>query len=542
MRMIEELLGVAQEKRPPPNACPAPRNRPGAVGGCIFAVLLMPLPARFLFARPWVLCLLLLALLPFVALMFFAQPAIDDFDNAATVARLGRWGAQWYWYTRWSGRFVAIGVSTLCNPLAWPRTAAAPAGLWALRGMLLLLTTGFVAATGQLFRALLLVVPGGPEVVPRRLAWALALAVAVLGFNALSEPFTLLYWYSGAVNYLLPLGLTVGFAAAAVRALRLPVGAPGRRGWAVGATASLAAAVGSGEIALLACFAVLAALGGWLRTRPMPGAGRLWGLWLGVGLAVGLLLLGAPGNWQRLGMANPDAAGPYHRWLWLLPRTLLTAARMAARPPVLAALVLLAGMVLGPPAASGPLPSRRERWLVLGWYAVFNCLGVAFLKAAFMRDMWVEAMPARVVNVLVLQLLVATAALALWARPWLAGRLGRWQRPVLLLAAALALGTGQARWAWPELLLTAPAYQQQMAARYQTLAAARRAGAAEAVVPPLRLPHATGLLAPIPAARQKADVHTELFQDAGQKNNLFLAQYYGLPRVRLAAPAPEYQP
>ncbi|MBU6121677.1 hypothetical protein [Hymenobacter siberiensis] len=100
--------------------------------------------------------LLLLALLPFLGLMLFAQPAIDDFDNAATVAKLGRWGAQryWYWYSHWSGRFVAIGVSTLLNPLSYgPRHGAAPAGLWALRGVLLALGLALIGALQKLLRA-----------------------------------------------------------------------------------------------------------------------------------------------------------------------------------------------------------------------------------------------------------------------------------------------------------------------------------------------------------------------------------------------------
>ena len=166
---------------------------------------------------------------------------------------------------------------------------------------------------------------------------------------------------------------------------------------------------------------MLAVQGGWLRaTRASPRAWRLWVLWLGVALGMGLLLLAAPGNWQRLGMANPDVAGRYHRWIWLVPRTLLTAARMTARPPVLGALLVLAGGILL--AGSAPRlarPPRGQILLVLAGYIVFNCMGVAFLEAAFMRDMWVEAMPARVVNVLVLQLLISTVAVALWLRPWL---------------------------------------------------------------------------------------------------------------------------
>ncbi len=126
-----------------------------------------------------------------------------------TVAQLGRWGAQWHWYTDWSGRFVAIGFSTVFNPLSYgPRTGVAPTGIVALRGLLLLLLLGLAIATQQLFRALL----GWPGLAapaaPRGLSWVLTLAVLTLSFNALPEPFSLLFWYSGAANYALPLALT----------------------------------------------------------------------------------------------------------------------------------------------------------------------------------------------------------------------------------------------------------------------------------------------------------------------------------------------
>ena len=207
----------------------------------------MPRATRSLFARPWFLLLLALLLLPFVALTLFAQPAID-YDNAAVVARLGRWGAQWYWYQHWSGRFVAIGASTLANPLSYgPRPGDAPTGLWVLRGILLGLLLSYVLVQQQLWRALL---PVLRQVPARSVTWGLGLAGTALGMNALSEPFTLLYWYSGAVNYLLPLLCALGFIAAALRALQLPPGAA-RRGWAGAAALALVGAVGGGEITLL---------------------------------------------------------------------------------------------------------------------------------------------------------------------------------------------------------------------------------------------------------------------------------------------------
>jgi hypothetical protein len=176
--------------------------------------------------------------------------------------------------------------------------------------------------------------------------------------------------------------------------------------------------------------------------------------------------------------------------------------------------------------------------LVLGGFTLLNSLGMALLKLAFMGDLWVEAPPARVVNVLVLQLLISTVALALWARPWLAvpAALRRWSLPVLGALAVLVLLTGQSRRAWPELLRTAPAYAAQMQTRYSLLADAAARQAPEVVLSPLRLPSAQGLLVPIPSARQRADVNVELHVDSTKKNNRFLAHYYKVPGVRLSEP------
>ena len=536
--------------------------------------------SRFLFARPSVLVLLALALLPFLGLVFFAQPAIDDFDNAATSARLGRWGAQWYWYTQWSGRFVVIGCSTLLNPLSYsPRLGTEPAVLWALRGLIGLLLLALAEATRQFFRALLawLPAPTKPQptasrAAPPHLAGPLTLAVLALACNALPEPFTLLYWYSGTVNYVLPLAGTVFFAAAALRALRLAPGAPGRRRWAGGAGLGLLAGIGGGEITLLSCLVVLAGLGCWLWSRgpggPAPGAAatgatavsadpllvaaqptqtsppaaarRLWAGWALAGLLTAALMLGAPGNFRRAALTD---AGPKTRKLLLLaPRTALAAGRVAARPPVSGAMLLLAGAVLftgaGLTTGRAPRPGRATIGLVLGGYVLLNSLGMALLKLAFMGDRWVEAPPARVVNVLVVQLLISTLALAWWARPWLPAGPAWLPRvaPPALVALALLVGlTGQARRAWPELLLTAPAHARQMQARYARLAAAAARRAPEVVLPPLRLPTAQGLLVPIPGARQRADVNVALSEDSTRKNNRFLAHYFRVPRVRLDA-------
>lgn len=514
----------------------------------------MPANFRFLFARPLYVGVLLLALLPFVGLMGFAHPAIDDFDNAATAARMGRLEALWYWYTHWSGRYVTIGLSTVLNPLSYGSgTGAAPAGLWALRALLMLVALGLLMATQQLFRALLLSLSrlSGAPAPAGRFTWGLTLLVLALGLNAVPEPFTLLYWYSGAFNYALPLLFVLGFGAAALRALYAPASTSVRRVWALGAGLSLAGAMGGGELSLLAGGLLLGALGAWIHLSAGPGHTadrRLWLVWLVVGTVAAGLFVGAPGNWNRLDYvlvdAGPDFGSWPHRLALLAPRTALAAARLAARPPVVGGLLVVVGSIwLTAAGPRAPRPRRGELAGVLATFVLLNSVGVAFLKITFMRDLWVEALPGRVVNFLVLQLLISTAALLLWARPWLPLLSAKLRLTVLLPALTfLLLLTGQTRRAWQELLLVAPAYTQQMHARYQLLDEARRQQAPRAVLAPLHLPYATGVLVPIPSASQRADVNLELSVDYTQKNNQFLAHYYGVPRVYLSAPPFAPQP
>jgi hypothetical protein len=201
------------------------------------------------------------------------------------------------------------------------------------------------------------------------------------------------------------------------------------------------------------------------------------------------------------------------------------------------AVLLMAGGGTRPAAR----PSRRVLMQVLGGYALLNIIGVAFMKSV-----WVDALPSRVTNTLVLQLLISSTALALWARPWLpAGPpwlRGRYVSPALFTLTIVLLLAGQARRAWQELLFVAPAYSTQMQARYATLEAAHQRGATEAVLEPLQLPYSTGLLVPLPSSSQRVEVNLELNPDSTHKSNRHLARYYGLHSVRLSRPAPPRQP
>ena len=262
-----------------------------------------------------------------------------------------------------------------------------------------------------------------------------------LSCNALPEPFTLLYWYSGTVNYVLPLAGTVLFAAAALRALRLAPGAQRGGRWAGGAGLGLLVGIGGGEITLLSCLVVLARLGC-------------------------LLWFRGPGG------PAPGAAG-----------AAATGATAVSADPLL---------VAAQPTQTSPPAAARRLWA--GW-VLAGLLTAALMLGApgnFRRAALTDAGPKT--------------------------------RNLCLLA----------RRAWPELLLTVPAHARQMQARYARLVAAAVRRVLEVVLPPLRWLTAQGLLAPIPGARQRADMNVELSEDSARKNNRFLAHYFRVPRVLLS--------
>lgn len=471
-----------------------------------------------------------LGLLPFLGLTLFVHPFLDDYFNANVVAQFGLWGAQVHWYCTWTGRFVSTFLLTAANPLAWGLGAATLPGLRAAALLGLGLNLGALAA---FFRAWWPVV-GLAAPAPRGASWALAAAVLLLALNAMPEPFAYAYWYTGLMVYEVPWACGVGFAACALQAGRR-AGQAGAGGWAAGAALCLVVGGGGNEIVLLFALVGLAALGWWL--WPRPAARPLWLLWAATAAGLVVMAATAPGNWQRAALTDPGAQS--RRWLLLLPRTALSVGQIGLRPAVLAGvgLLALAGVALaqaGRPRAAAP--PRGVTWAGVLFYGLLNLAG-----AGLLRLVWVEAPPNRVANVVVMTLLASTAALAVWAGPWVP----RLPRPAqgrgLWLAALVAtLALGQAGGAWPELLRLAPAYDHQMRDRYQRLQLARRRGQTDVALPPLHLPAGQGILAPqATAGGPPRDFTVELKPQATGKPNQALARYYGLRAVRLAASAPD---
>ncbi|MBP6391281.1 MAG: hypothetical protein KA175_09705 [Flavobacteriales bacterium] len=161
--------------------------------------------------------LVLVWLLPYVYLAFHVHPFGDDWSYAV----LGRWYALWprllQEYRDINGRFSS-NVLLLCHPMALGlrsgllvyRTAPVLLLLLLLAGSYALLRAGFRGAMGRSEASL---------------AAAVLVVLFVHGLPDLSEG---LYWYTGAVTYLLPCAASL-FVCAAVMILRMTNGQRWRR-------------------------------------------------------------------------------------------------------------------------------------------------------------------------------------------------------------------------------------------------------------------------------------------------------------------------
>ncbi len=143
-----------------------------------------------------------LVLLLFVSLFFgllllfflgtFSRLMADDFCYFANAREMGAWNGLVNIYTTWSGRFSAIALSMLLEPLNRTLAQAAPgvillAWLLSLIGLLVLVIQKFVG------------------VFPRSLAWVSAAAVLFLTCLVAPNRFQVLYWLNGSITYTVPL-------------------------------------------------------------------------------------------------------------------------------------------------------------------------------------------------------------------------------------------------------------------------------------------------------------------------------------------------
>ena len=138
------------------------------------------------------LCLLaaVSCLAPYVALAFFAQPAVDDYCYAVHLRDQGFIGAHRWYYFQWSGRYAATALLLLSE-----RLGALDGVYWAYLVATLVLTTAAVRLL--LSRA----ARASDQPVDGWLVTSLAVAIVVLSISRISNPVESFYWLPGVFTY-----------------------------------------------------------------------------------------------------------------------------------------------------------------------------------------------------------------------------------------------------------------------------------------------------------------------------------------------------
>jgi len=376
--------------------------------------------------------LLVLALARYAAVCCFIHPFADDFSYAAIGMRtdlLPRLGDE---YLNWNGRWCS-------NPfmLRGPLVLGTGAGLWLYRCVPLLLMLATWASARRLFRAV-------APLLSRRNA-ALGAGFFLLLFLQLMPDLSEgVYWYTGAVSYLLPGAMLLWLLALHAEAWSNNWRISWPRAWGMGVLA--AAIAGFNELHMMLVVAAHLAL---LLVRSRKER-RVHGpllLIAAFALASGLIMALAPGNLVRgdlfplrhdLGRTLSGAVVQTARFaiVWLLSPVLLLASTLF--------LANLRTWMQASPGLSERLPRPLPIAIVLG-LALFACMALPFWASGLLGQH-------RTVNAALLVLLpgwlLLLASLRLEVlrqskRPWPPMKEGmqRWVLGLLLLTC-MATGSG----------------------------------------------------------------------------------------------------
>jgi hypothetical protein len=420
------------------------------------------------------------AVLPFFLLSCYNHPFMDDYYNAANVRSTGLWTQQLELYLRWSGRFSSSLFVTAVNPLVYGWYD----GFRWTPALTLLATLGTIYLGLRTF---------SQQRIPRMQA-ALAAAIFLLFYlHMIPDPYSAIYWFTGSVVYHVA-GLTLLLVFITSERARQTTKAWSRHGWQLVAALCAIAATAANEMTMLHLLLVLTLLAAvsWYR-RQWPQL-RWWGTLLLLTLAVALVTVVAPGNYVRMqfeGYAKePGQATLVRQVLTAVPDTPSAMFRLLVRRG-LAFKLLLPTLLWLPTAACW----QRWGWLSttirLPWYwgAFFLLVSYGLSMLLFLGVMR-QMPPDRAINGLLLFLFPA-GLVVIWAGLAYHAHLVAWQAPGWLLRWGPVVYVGVFSWvgiprrAWQELLLSAPAYDQQLLAREAQLRAAWSKGVEYVVVKPI---------------------------------------------------------
>lgn len=442
----------------------------------------MAIPSRPVSHQPQLALTLITAaaVLPFLLLSYYNHPFMDDYYNAANVRATGLWAQQIELYLRWTGRFSSSLLVTAANPLVYG---------W-YDGFRWTPAITLLATLGTTYLGLRTL---SQRKLPRTQA-ALAAAIFLLFYlHMIPDPYSAIYWFTGSVVYHVA-GLTLLLVFIASERARQTTKVWSRLSWQMVSAFCAIVVTAANEMTMLHLLLGLTLLlvVSWYR-RQWPQV-RWWSALLLLTLVVAIVTVVAPGNYVRMrfeGYAkDPNRENLVWQLLSAVPDTPSAMFRLLVRRGL--AFKLLLPTLLWLPTA---YYWQRRGWLGttirLPWYwgAFFMLVSYGLSMLLFIGVMK-QMPPDRAINGLLLflfpaGLLVIWAGLAYHARPvsWqLPAWLWRWG-PVAYIG--IFSWVGIPRRAWQELLLSAPAYDQQLLAREAQLRAAWSKGVESVVVKPI---------------------------------------------------------
>lgn len=235
----------------------------------------MKLKAHLLFKT----CLVLFVL-PFFALCWFAHPAGEDYCLSAMAVDKGFWGAMDYWYYNYHGRFSVTALVTLYSVALDPFAVCKFISIFTLVGLL----SGFYCLARSLLRGL---------AADEEISW-IGILVFVLFLSSMPSLFEGIYWVGGVLPYQTGLVLAL-FLFSLLLSYEPSAGVPVRFLRILGICLLTVAAAGCSET-ILAMVLVGLAVGSMITLKWRRETCHIWMLALLVCVAVAAVVTLAPGN------------------------------------------------------------------------------------------------------------------------------------------------------------------------------------------------------------------------------------------------------
>lgn len=138
---------------------------------------------------PWIL-ISLLVLAPFVYLGWHGMPASDDYYDYKILSEHGLFGGVWFYYLNWSGRFVSYSLAFLLNPLHLGEALGSAISNTLFLSMLVSMAFFQSKIYVKLFK-------------PGQDFWPTFAIILCLWLMYLPRPVELLFWFTGAIAYLI---------------------------------------------------------------------------------------------------------------------------------------------------------------------------------------------------------------------------------------------------------------------------------------------------------------------------------------------------